>query len=474
MDYRHLKSLIESFLFEENLKTLNRTYGVEFEMCFDWTVLEKYFEENKASLPSADQYYGRREFLNGSEQIWMDVLEKEGIGDFIIHYDGSINGDFRYGRKDLALEIVTPILTGEQGLYKIMHFLDVTTKKLGGYVNDSCGGHVHIGAADLLQGTEKQVANRFIVGLLTAHKFAPLLRALVPEKRRSSQWARDVEISGIKAGESLASASDERSTRDHVYNLVDLFASDRYKMINFKPLQDKGTIEFRIFDGSLDYRTIEQRVRFGTAFVNLLAATEIDITKNLKTLKDKVAGHLEKGPRTNQVKALLREILLKNVEERRLMIENINAGERYSGNGGRILSNVGSELVRAVAAYPLYTKPVILSEHTIIIEMSSPKNIRLARQILNEFGLTYKIDGTKVLLTPVRNPRAYKQHILEAITSLEGDPFFTDQGITPEEFLNRIDPEEAAPYKVSLEKYQKDIESGIARTPEQLRQDTRR
>lgn len=470
MDYRHLKSLIESFLFEENLQTLNRTYGVEFEMCFNWTVLEKYYEENKNSISSFNLVYSRGDFLNGAEEQWNDALKKEGVGDFIIHYDGSVIGNINGQKRDLALEIVTPILSGEDGLYKIMHFLDVATKKFGGYVNDSCGGHVHIGAADLLQGTERQVANRFVTGLLTARKFAPLLRALVPEKRRSSGWAKDVEVSSLQAGESVSSASDEQSTKKHVKNLVDMFASDRYKMINFKPLQDKGTIEFRIFDGSLDYRTIEERVRFGTAFVNLLATTEVDLIKNFKSLKDRVGEHLQKGPRTSQVKNILRSILMNNIEERRAMIENINSGEKFNTNINDF-SNVGSELVRAVASYPLYTKPVILTEHTIIIDMGSSRNINKASKILNEYLLSYKINGTKILLSPVRHPKGYKQRIIEILSSYENDPFFIEQGITPEEFLEKIDPAEAAPYKVSFEKYKQDIKSGAAKTPEELRHD---
>lgn len=453
MDYRHLKSLIESFLTEANLQTLNRTYGVEFEMCFKKDVVRKYVEEN----PSLENI--SYDIDVGGTNAWNNILSREGFGNWQVHQDSSITASYNKAVEDydISIEIVTPILSGAEGLAEINRFLSTFVPKLGGYVNDSCGGHVHIGAKDLLQGTERQVANKFIIGLLTAQKFTPLLRALVPEERRYSDWAEPVSVDPVNIGSSLSNArEDVESARMHVANLINLFASDRYKTINFKSLYDKGTIEFRIFDGTLNYSLIEQRVKFGTAFVNALAESEIDLTKNIKSLKDNFAEATKKGPRTEQVKSILRSILSQNISERTDMISTLQWSE--SGTPSSIYSTLYEELREAIAKYPLYRKPVNLLEHRIIVDCRTAQKLRLAEKYLRYSGhVEFDVSGTKVLILPVKNKEAYRRVISRYVSASTVNKELLEKGISPEEFLSQFDVAEAEPYVASYEKYKKEM-----------------
>lgn len=468
MDYRSLRTLIESFLLEKNLNTLNRTYGVEFEMCFNKIKLKEYISTHQELFPTI---WSHDDFLFGSQNVWNEILNAEGFEGWDAHGDGSVRGEYNQELRttDLGTEIVTPILFGEEGLYEIMRFLDFATKKLGGYVNESCGGHIHIGAKDLIEGNQKQIANKVIVGLLTAHKFTPLLKALVPEERRETQYARPVEVDTYDAEEQL-SISDENKipTSDDIYYLIDTFAGNRYKMINFRPLIDKGTIEFRIFDGSLDYKTIEERIRFGNAFVNALNETEIDLTKNIKTLKDRLEPHLKKGPRTQNTKTVLRNILLRNIQEQKGILESISTGLRYTMHM-QGASNVGVDLMQAIIKYPLYRKPVNLLEHHIMIDFRTSKNVDKAKEVLAEAGLyTYNTDKSSVtfnettmVLEPIvkKYQTDYKKFLNRELSTLGSRDELINKGMTPEEFLAKLDVKEAEPYRVSLEKYNKELEN---------------
>lgn len=70
-----------------------------------------------------------------------------------------------------------------------------------------------------------------------------------------------------------------------------------------------------------------------------------------------------------------------------------------------------------------------------------------------------------MFLSPVQFAPDYKRFITKTLISSSENDYFTGKGITPEQFLTMMDPAEAAPYKVSLEKYQKDLEAGVAKKP---------
>jgi len=444
MDFRNLKTLIESYLLEANLETLNRTYGVEFEMCFNREKLVEYANSHPDLFPSEWQ---RDNFANGNQDQWDTMLDAEGLQGWSHHYDGSVQGNSNGGSytSDPGIEIVTPILSGEDGLYQIVHFLELA-KKLGGYTNASCGGHVHIGAKDLLEGTEKQVANKIIFGLLTAKKFKPLLDAMIPSERRGNDYALDVEVDSADVAQSLNSASpEEKSGYEHVENLIRMFADSRYRAVNIRSLPKYGTIELRIFDGTVNYRTIEERIRFGVSFVNLLAETEVDLLPHLKTLKDSLSQALQKGPRTQETKGALRELINVNLSNKKQLMTAINRGLSYSE---RQETEIGMNVLKAVLNYPLYSKPTSLIDHEIAIDMKTRGNLNLAYRFLSDVsGIKYRVAGNIVYVLPVLSKVAYEARLNKIFYQQNDD--ILNHGASPEEFLAKLDQKEAAPYVIA-------------------------
>jgi hypothetical protein len=283
----------------------------------------------------------------------------------------------------------------------------------------------------------------------------------VPRERRDSEWAQHVSVYGPDAAKALSKAKDYEATKHTAQTLVNMFASDRYKSINFKSLTTKGTIEFRIFEGNLNYQTIEQRVRFGNAFVNLLAEVEVDLLPNLKTMKQQMQDVTKKGPRSQDTKAILRNIIRQNLSEQRYVLNHLHTAE------GRLYLNphntVYAALVQAFTNYPLYKKPVNLLDHRVIIDMRSSSKVEVALKILKEASMrdVYTMD-TKIHVLPIVYADDYEEKLSNLVVSSAVGEELTAKAISPEDFLKKFDVAEAAPYIAKFEEYKKDIDKAKA------------
>jgi hypothetical protein len=144
------------------LKRKERTYGVELEV---------------AGLSEEQAYI----ILN---MMGIPVVDPRAPGDadrmnkWRIHHDGSIK-DTRAQRSDIeerTCELVSPILRGPKGLKQIKKVCAVI-KKAGGYVNQSCGLHVHVGAEDLTPEHVMSILNRYA-------KYEPIIDTFMHHGRR--------------------------------------------------------------------------------------------------------------------------------------------------------------------------------------------------------------------------------------------------------------------------------------------------
>jgi hypothetical protein len=152
------------------------------------------------------------------------------------------------GSLDSGFEIVSHPGTLAHHMYE-MHWRDISRicKKAGFKSHDTttCGLHIHVGRKQLGDGHEDQ--GRVIANVITL--VASLRESIITFTRRSdyalSRWAAlptfDTHISESRTAELIR--CDALQTR---YN-------GRYQAVN---LQNSGTIEFRIFRGTLNRNTL--------------------------------------------------------------------------------------------------------------------------------------------------------------------------------------------------------------------------
>lgn len=139
--------------------------------------------------------------------------------------DGSIRGFGPTGY--VAVEIVSPVLRGEDGLTQVVAVID-WLNSVNGFVNSNCGLHVHVGAAHLTPEQVQVLMNEF-------QCYERVLFALNGQKAQS-RW-----------------------TNRYCKNSSEWLnpMSDRYQSLNLTNLYgSKRTVEFRLGAGTLDVEAI--------------------------------------------------------------------------------------------------------------------------------------------------------------------------------------------------------------------------
>lgn len=139
----------------------------------------------------------------------------------------------RYGCTHRA-EIVTPILSGEEGLFELGFMLN-TLKEAGAYTNETCGTHVHVGAVDIEDNLYAQsiLMHRYVgFGFdKAAGRYSPEYAPVMLDHDEIAQYVNE--------------CSTSNGSRYNAVNLINLTGS-------------KKTVEFRQLAGTLDYNTLEQ------------------------------------------------------------------------------------------------------------------------------------------------------------------------------------------------------------------------
>ena len=151
--------------------------------------------------------------------------------------DGSLSGNDTF-------ELVSPILEGESGLQelqKVCWVLDYYDVK----VNNSCGLHIHMDAADFTIETWRNLA-------ITYRHLEPVIDAFMPNTRRNNTYCK--RLSGI-------SESRIREAQT-IQDLRGVFRNDRYHKLNLEAYARHRTVEFRQHGGTTNFTKMENWIRF--------------------------------------------------------------------------------------------------------------------------------------------------------------------------------------------------------------------
>jgi hypothetical protein len=191
------------------------------------------------------QYIGVEiEFItdNASFEEIEDELRFHGLKDICLGEDSSVSSD-PYGDNCDGLELC--VLTKIDDLEPIKKTL-AAIQNVDGYINSTCGLHVHLDMRHVSRKKAKAIAKRMANAL-------PLLRSIVAPYRNKSRFCKDdLSRSGV-----------------------------RYAAINTESLSKHGTIEVRLHQGTLDFNKISNWIRL---LYKLSRAVKVPKTRSLKTL----------------------------------------------------------------------------------------------------------------------------------------------------------------------------------------------
>ncbi|WP_289074463.1 amidoligase family protein [uncultured Bacteroides sp.] len=143
-----------------------------------------------------------------------------------------------------TFELVSPVLVGEAGLKElekvcwVLEYCDVK-------VNDSCGLHIHMDAADFDLQTWKNLA-------LSYKHLERVIDSFMPQSRRQNYYCK---------GLSSISTADIQAAQN-INDLRAAFGNNRYRKVNLEAYARHRTVEFRQHSGTTNFTKMENWVRF--------------------------------------------------------------------------------------------------------------------------------------------------------------------------------------------------------------------
>lgn len=230
------------------------TFGMEFEMKY---VQRKYVADLVRRYFGVSSRAVRHD--NHYDSYW--IVDKFGRR-WRVMSDGSLSD----GNK--GCELVTPILTYSYDYDDLLNLIDfIRDNSPLVETDEECGIHIHIGAEGF---TTKDIVN--IQKLWYCYEDL-IFKALKVEENRYKYCKKSDElfIQKLKEVKNTWYLSRNRlkelwyeecsDSPDYKYNQT------RYQALNFHSLFTKGTIEFRLFNGTLDRYLIQSYLQFILAFV---------------------------------------------------------------------------------------------------------------------------------------------------------------------------------------------------------------
>nr|DAJ38835.1 MAG TPA: Putative amidoligase enzyme [Caudoviricetes sp.] len=222
--------------------TFNRNFGVEIEAC-NCTRERLARELTAAGINVQVEGYNHTDHTDH----WKLVT------------DSSLSGNNTF-------ELVSPILHGEQGLEeleKVCWVLDLCNAK----VNDTCGLHVHMDAAEFDLATWKNL-------ILTYKRLEGVIDNFMPRSRRNNRYCKAL------------TAITENSIK-HARNIGDLraaFFHNRYHKVNLEAYTRHRTVEFRQHGGSTNFTKMSAWIHFLAKMITFAKQGQVQAGTTLQNI----------------------------------------------------------------------------------------------------------------------------------------------------------------------------------------------
>jgi hypothetical protein len=224
----------------------NRAFGVEIECNFRNITSDSYAQRDHA-----------RKVLR-SAKVSSDWIDNIG-------FDGS------------GIEVRSPILSGPLG-FKELGIVMNKFHENGGSTNAHDGMHVHHDAPEYIE--DRELAAKLVRSWMANE---PLIHKFV-HSRRVGSWACPSNWTEARVQEMLKGISDDPYFRDIDPENKKVFSPIGRGALNLNSLQEHGTIEIRLHEGTLDFEKAFAWIRFGQALLN-------NVPKRKRPLKPVTGSH---------------------------------------------------------------------------------------------------------------------------------------------------------------------------------------
>ena len=222
--------------------TFNRNFGVEIE-AYNCTRERLARELTAAGIRVEVEGYNHTDHTNH----WKLVT------------DSSLSGNNTF-------ELVSPILHGEQGLEeleKVCWVLDLCNAK----VNDSCGLHVHMDAAEFDLQTWKNL-------IITYKRLEKVIDHFMPLSRRNNRFCKGLTT--------ITEATINRAS--NISDLRAAFYHNRYHKINLEAYARHRTVEFRQHGGSTNFTKMSAWIHFLAKMITFAKQGQVQTNTTLQNI----------------------------------------------------------------------------------------------------------------------------------------------------------------------------------------------
>ena len=272
----------------------NQNFGIEIELTG--------ITRQHAAKVIAEYFGTTHTYLGTGYKIWGATDRKNRT--WKCERDGSIRCECRgnrYASDKYSCEVVSPILQ-----YEDIEDLQNIVRKLvanGAIANASCGIHVHV---DGKNHNADSLIN--LVNLFTGRQ--DLFYEALQNQDRADRWCQKASKEMLKAmrkGEHTKDALERiyyselnngyRGGIDHRH-----YCSARYRGLNLHALYTKGTVEFRLFNGTTHAGKIKAYIQFCLAMSAwAINADKVPYFKSTADFTKEQKGKIMKGFLTNRL-----------------------------------------------------------------------------------------------------------------------------------------------------------------------------
>ena len=254
-----------------------RTYGVEVEFISkEWSRQELIAKINDHALSYNSDTLRMPTIHRAS---WSDTTTSQ----WRIKTDSSVSD-----RRGFGLELVSPILNGNQDMTILKIFLKILNE-LHCDVNRTCGLHVHVGVRDWGVKQFKNLAKRYV-------KFETAIDTVMPHSRKKNNNQYCLSNATARGQsfnfDTLQSIFDGINSCRSAQQLKRYIQNGRYYKLNMESFWKHGTIEFRHHSGTICPTKIENWVYVCMGMTKLAdtnRAVKVKSTDVINTYKDKLS-----------------------------------------------------------------------------------------------------------------------------------------------------------------------------------------
>ena len=255
------------------MKIQGQNFGVEIEMTG--------ITRREAAAVIAE-YYGSSSRYIGSGYDTYGATDRKGrtwkaMSDASISTYRKVDGRRVPAGHDYSCEVVTPILQYED-IEDLQNIIRALVAK-GAFANSSCGIHVHVDGANHTPQSLTRLMN-FAIGR------QDLFYEALQIEDRANRWCKKMSrklLNAMKSDKQMTKRELEAiwysSVNDDYHGGIDHqhYNSTRYHGINLHAFFTKGTVEFRLFNGTTHAGKIKAYIQFCLA----MSAWAIDAEDNM-------------------------------------------------------------------------------------------------------------------------------------------------------------------------------------------------